>query len=93
MLLQSDTALVAFSNRWNQTVAVPRLTPPGPYAISAFLTGPHCAEKYSYLSQGLVSELGFVQFDYTNRGNLDVGIRYEKKDHRKARPRELSPEQ
>jgi hypothetical protein len=56
------TAFDAISERANMMVAMPRLCPPGPYESSTLLTGPMVLAKYSYLSQGLVSELEIVYF-------------------------------
>jgi hypothetical protein len=47
-LLSWFTALVAESARAKVIVAIPRLVPPGPYEISALLTGPIDLLKYSY---------------------------------------------
>lgn len=55
--LVSLTAFVADSDRTNTTVEMPRLCPPGPYESSTLLTCPMVVWKYSYCSQGLVSEL------------------------------------
>ena len=42
-------------------VAVPRLTPPGPYEMSTLLVGPTDLTKYSYfVKNGLVSGLKIV---------------------------------
>jgi hypothetical protein len=60
MPLHSSTALVALSERAKTIFAIPRLAPPGPYDNSTFLTGPMILAKYSYLSQGLVSDLDIV---------------------------------
>lgn len=54
-------------------VAIPRLTPPGPYEMSTFLIGPTDLTKYSYcVEKGLVSGLmivhkvirAFIGFDF-----------------------------
>lgn len=44
-----STALAADSGRAKKMVAIPRLTPPGPYETSTLLTGPTAFTKYSYL--------------------------------------------
>jgi hypothetical protein len=44
-----STALTAESGRVKKMVAIPRLTPPGPYDNSTRLTGPTALIKYSYV--------------------------------------------
>ena len=46
--LRASTAFDAPSDRWKMMVAMPRLTPPGPYEISTLLIGPTDLMKYSY---------------------------------------------
>jgi hypothetical protein len=79
--LHSSTALVALSERAKTIFAIPRLAPPGPYDNSTFLTGPTILAKYSYLSQGLVSDLESLMS--WNGANLDVEARNERKGSHK----------
>jgi hypothetical protein len=78
MPLHSSTALVALSERTKTTFAIPRLAPPGPYESSTRLTGPTVSAKYSYLSQGLVSDLDIVHIMESRESRRRSSVRKER---------------
>lgn len=69
--MQLLTAFVAFSARVKMMLAIPLLSPRGPYESSTRLTGPMVLAKYSYLSQDVVS---YLDFDYSI---MFLGVRFE----------------